>query len=162
MLAEEFVMSHFAMRRSNKGYQLLCLAIQEASSLYPHFPTFDVFCRNLLKSTQETSVPAVQRTLARAVENLWDQKGNRRLFNYFYGYQVVEKPSAKDFVYTMGGYVCRKAAGPADTLPLRMLPGTIEPFIAAMPDGRPCLAIPLDNLTHISEAILQERAGAAW
>ncbi len=160
MLAEEFIMSNFAMRRSSKGYQLLCLAIQEASVLHPNFPTFDVFCQTLLKSAQETNSQAIQRTLARAVETLWDRPENQRLFDQFYGYPVVEKPSAKDFVYTMGGYINRRAGYQAEATLLRVLPGTLEPFVVAMPDGRPCLAIPLDNLARLSQTFLEESVNA--
>ncbi len=159
MLAEDLVMSHFAMRRSSKGYPLLCLAMQKASTLYPNYPTFDVFCQTLLKPAQEASAQAVQRTLARGVEALWDREENRRLFDKFYGYPVVEKPSAKDFVYTMGGYIHRRAGYSLDAVPLCVLSERIEPFVAAMPDGRPCLAIPLDNLARLSGDILEERAG---
>lgn len=155
MPAEEFIMESFAIRRSGKGYKLLCLAIREACQLYPDYPTFDALCRILLDSVQETSVSAIRRALARAVDTLWEIKDNRPLFDRFYGYPVRDKPSAKDFVYTMSDYIHHQHETNIRIVPLNFLLGKIKPLLGSMPDGRPCLAIPLDDLAQLSE-ILKE------
>lgn len=108
-MAEDLVMSSFSMRRESREYRFLCTAIQQASLIYPYYPAFDVFCRNIAKFAGEASAQAFQLALIQGVAGLWELAENRKLFDELYGYSIIEKPSAKDFVYTMGGYVCRSA-----------------------------------------------------
>lgn len=159
MLAEDLVMSAFSMCRSSKEYRLLCMAIQKASLIYPYYPTFDLFCRNMEKSGGEAGALLLQQALAQAVEALWTLPENRKLFDQYYGYHLIERPSSKDFVYTMGGYVCRQAGQHPKGLFPAFVEGDMESAAAADPDGSSELA-PAEKRSLTREELYE--AYLAW
>ncbi len=142
MVIGNIPMEDFALRKSSKGYQLLRRAVQQAADLYPDWPPFEVFCQNLAGTAGQTSSQAVQKALERVVNTLWERPDNRKLAEYYYGYQIKEKPSPKDFIYTLGEYIynerMKSQPGPAQN--------NIKAVMTILPNGEKCLAIPLNEL----------------
>lgn len=133
------IVSKFVLRKSTKGYRVLCLVLQEAVSLYPQSVPLEQLCLRIQESAGGASSKSLQRTLGRTIDMIWDCATNHDLLNQIYQYPVQEKPSAKDFICSLVDYI-KNPILLADPSWLLLKP-TLSPHIFMTPKGRSCFVV---------------------
>lgn len=146
MTTVESTISKLPLPKSNNYYYVLCLAVQEAVSLYPKFPnelSLEQLCARILPASGKSKSSSVHRSLERAVEYIWLHKEGNQTLLAIYEHPIVDKFSTKDFIVSTARYICRMPPE-SDSSGLWLTP-TSTPFRYLSKNETPYFAIPYSH-----------------
>lgn len=103
------ILSELANHGSWEGYGLLHLVIEEAVKTQPLTPNMDVLCGIVARLSDKEKSTSVYRAIARAVDDIWEKPSSHPLLKEYYHREVVEKPTADEFVSTLARYLWEQA-----------------------------------------------------
>lgn len=99
------ILAELANHGSREGYGLLHFAIEEALKSQPITPSMDTLCKKLVELTGKQNPDTIYRSMARAVDDIWDRAESRPLLKEYYRHEVVEKPTLDDFISALARYL---------------------------------------------------------
>lgn len=131
------ILSKFTFHKSNKGYRILCLALEEAMKLYPCEFSMNQLCQRIAERTGGKNPKSLQRILNRTVEAIGDNPDNGKLLKKIYQHSIDEKIFAKDFICSFVEYSIQHPAEVEDSSYI-ILQTTSTPNVFLDPDGKRC------------------------
>lgn len=109
------ILAELANHGNREGYGLLHFAIEEALKSQPITPAMDTLCKKLVELTGKQNPDTIYRSMARAVDDIWDREESRPLLKKYYRRDVLEKPTLDDFISAIARYLWEESSGQPET-----------------------------------------------
>lgn len=108
------ILAELTNHGSREGYSLLHMVIEEAAKAQPLSPSINTLCGVVAPRCGKDNPSTVYRSIARTVDDIWEKPSNRPLLKEYYHREVVEKPTADEFVSAIARYLWEQShANPA-------------------------------------------------
>ena len=108
------ILTELANHGSWEGYGLLHYAIEEAVKEQPMPPGMDKLRRKLVRTGGKQNPESIYRSMARAVDDIWDREDSRRLLKEYYRRELVEKPTLDGFISALARYLWEQSEQQAE------------------------------------------------
>lgn len=107
------ILAELANHGNWEGYGLLHLAIEEAVKSQPLKSNMDALCKQLVELSGKSNPDTIYRSMARAVDDIWNKPSSRPLLREYYHQEVLEKPTPDNFISALALYLWEQAQLPS-------------------------------------------------